>query len=906
MDIDNHLVLIKGEDRTGSINEFKYFDKRIYITFHYSDREYYYNPLNVEHLTKPQKICHNSLKISKNGSTFYGLLKILQFKNYYRIFFKNGHTNVFDIKELIIEENILTNEKIKNCFEYFKQVADNISIKTDDGKKILSNLFETIKFIGSNTALADYLNPPDKIVHSNEDLDICFPFGANLSQMSAVKMALTNKISIIKGPPGTGKTQTILNIIANAIIDNKSVAVVSNNNSATDNVFEKLKDHGFDFIAARLGNADNKKAFIEKNQTKYPDFNDYKYDKEEIETVKLEVNDLKNELKKMLTYQNEAAQLKQQHSTLNVEKVHFDDYFKDKYNKNIINQNFDKLGSKHILKLWIACQNLSDKNKHIGFWFKIKNILYYGIYEPDFYKRPMNEIISTFQSIYYRSKLAELDKEIKILVEKLTDYNFLDKLEKLSSLSRTIFKHTLYEKYKEKKERPVFTKSDLWKHPCYVNSEYPLILSTTYSIKTSLSKEHIYDYIIIDEASQVDLVTGVLSLSCARNVVIVGDLMQLPNVISNNDKKKIELLTKEFNLKDGYHFEKHSLLSSVCNIIPNVPTILLKEHYRCHPKIIEFCNKKFYNDELIIITEDNHEKDVFKIYKTVKGNHAREHFNQRKIDEIKQTVIPELQEGKENCDIGIIAPYRKQTMNLKNQTNKNFDISTVHKFQGREKDDIIISTVDNVITEFTDNPNMLNVAISRAKKRIRLVISDDEQNENTNIGDLIKYIQYNNFDVIKGQVHSVFDMLYKDYNAEKNEYLKKHEKISEFDSENIMYTLVKQVLSQSEFKKYGVVVHQPLNMLIRDLEKLTNKELRYAMNPATHLDFLIYNKMDKKPILAIEVDGYKYHKEGSPQSKRDGIKDGVLNKYGLSIIRFKTNGSAEKELLEKKLKDCSL
>ena len=91
------------------------------------------------------------------------------------------------------------------------------------------------------------------------------------------------------------------------------------------------------------------------------------------------------------------------------------------------------------------------------------------------------------------------------------------------------------------------------------------------------------------------------------------------------------------------------------------------------------------------------------------------------------------------------------------------EISTVHKFQGREKNDIIISTVDNEISEFTDNPNMLNVAVSRAKNRLRLVVSDNENNENTNIGDLVKYIQYNNFEIVNGDIYSVFDLLYKDY-----------------------------------------------------------------------------------------------------------------------------------------------
>ena len=56
-----------------------------------------------------------------------------------------------------------------------------------------------------------------------------------------MKAALTNQISVIQGPPGTGKTQTILNIIANLLRDKKSVLVVSNNNSATENVLEKTR-----------------------------------------------------------------------------------------------------------------------------------------------------------------------------------------------------------------------------------------------------------------------------------------------------------------------------------------------------------------------------------------------------------------------------------------------------------------------------------------------------------------------------------------------------------------------------------------------------------------------------------------------------------------------------------------
>lgn len=72
--------------------------------------------------------------------------------------------------------------------------------------------------------------------------DLIYPFGCNASQKIAVSNAFENQISVIQGPPGTGKTQTILNIIANIVRQGKTVMVVSNNNSATANVLEKLEN----------------------------------------------------------------------------------------------------------------------------------------------------------------------------------------------------------------------------------------------------------------------------------------------------------------------------------------------------------------------------------------------------------------------------------------------------------------------------------------------------------------------------------------------------------------------------------------------------------------------------------------------------------------------------------------
>ena len=83
---------------------------------------------------------------------------------------------------------------------------------------------------------------------------------------------------------------------------------------------------------------------------------------------------------------------------------------------------------------------------------------------------------------------------------------------------------------------------------------------------------------------------------------------------------------------------------------------------------------------------------------------------------------------------------------------------------------------------------------------------------------------------------------------------------------------------------------------------LDNEEKLYASNVWTHIDFVIFNKMDKKIFLAVEVDGYYWHKEGTKQQERDKLKDRILEKYMIPLIRLSTTGSGEKEILEAKIR----
>ena len=669
----------------------------------------------------------------------------------------------------------------------------------------------------------------------------------------------------------------------------KTVQVVSNNNSATDNVYDKLASEKYNlgFIAAKLGNSSNKERFIENQKLEYPDFSTWK--NKNTKELKESIVSQSANIKDIFDKQEKLAELRQEISQLQIEQEYFNRHAKE-LNVNIDNIKFRKnLSSTKLMSLWQDVQIISDKQKQIGFWFKIKALLIYGITDFKLYKQDILNLIIILQSMFYKAKYSEILDNINSIEENIKSIS-ANNIKEFTDNSMLVFKDYLAQKY-ENNSRKRFTDKDLWLKSKEFLKNYPVVLSTTFSSRSSLNPNTVYDYLIIDKASQVDIATGSLAISCAKNVVIVGDTKQLANIVHPKLKPQVEDVFGQYNIDNGYKFT-NSFLQSVLDVLPNVPQTTLREHYRCHPKIIEFCNQKFYNGELIIMTKDNGEKDVLLAKKTSKGNHARDHYSKRQIDVIKQNIITEY--SLDADETGIISPYRNQ-VNALNDEIGEFEIDTVHKFQGREKDNIIISTVDDEISDFVDDPNLLNVAISRAKKRLMIVVTGNLQKKERIITELIDYINYNNFEVSDSNVCSVFDYLYSQYKDERDEYLKKHPKISMYDSENLMYCLIKDIIAENKFSSLGVICRIPLRILVRNFDLLSAEEYKYAMNTSTHLDFLIYNKITKKPLLAIEVDGYEFHKEGTAQAERDKLKNNIMNTCHIKLLRFKTNGSGEKK-----------
>lgn len=907
MDLSKHFVLLNGEPKTLQIDTIQKNGNTGYsVRFKNNGRTYNYAYSKVTWLSTPEWKDPTQCKVYINGTLTQNIREIWRFGNnehsYWRIIFNNNFVLDDASGKITVAQSCLQETAAKDVLTYMKNVATINPLGRDEQNHegTLSQIYNSVDFIDKETAAACYLNPANNKPKKRCHADLVFPFGCNTSQKIAVANAFEHQISVIQGPPGTGKTQTILNIIANIIRQGKTVIVVSNNNSATANVFEKLEKYGIGFIAASLGNKDNKTAFIANQPIIPTDLNTWGLELTTYFKVRQHLHTTSQHLDKVYELQNERALLLQEQQTIGLEWKHF-------CKNNGIDENIElenHINSKRILSIWLSCQIWTD-DKYVKYthgigklkeqikWWWMKWTCTNRLHiQNKIDKNNLAPLILELQTLYYKNKILEIEQRIETINQEMALYDAKTLTNSLVKDSMTLLKSSLYDHYKDR-ERVVFTDTkDMKRQGVMMKNEYPVILSTTMSARSCVFADEPYDYIIMDEALQVSSETGTLALTCAKNAVIVGDTKQLPNVETEEDRKKLQIIAKPYNISDGYDCSKYSFLESILKVIPDITETMLREHYRCHPRIINFCNQKFYGGNLLIMTEDKGEENVLTAIRTVKGNHAINHLNQREIDVVKNELLPTL---KDCSSIGIVTPYNNQVDAFRQQLN-DIKIGTIHKYQGREEDTIIMSVVDNQISEFADDAKMLNVAVSRAQKHFCLVMTGNEQAKHRNIMDLLDYIAYNNCTVTESKLASIFDYLYDQYTEQRINFLKNHPQISDYASENLTYSLICEVLaSNPDYSCMKVLCHIPLRQVIKNTSLMSAEELKYAANYNTHLDFLIINRIGKQPVLAIETDGYSYHNEKTIQHHRDIMKDHILSKYGLHLLRLSTKGSGERE-----------
>ena len=854
------------------------------IYFNGSDKKFFYKEENVRILQKVKNININKHDVYAEGVKVNATKLELFEKGYYR----------YTDKKPFFTRNIeLRSNKYKDIFTYFTNLAEYAGIIAEKNSPLsfLSQNYKRISNELPNSVLIDYLQ--GEFRPNNYKGQMILPFDFNQSQVKAIDAALKNNISVIEGPPGTGKTQTILNLIASIIYVGKNCAVISNNNTAIDNIYEKLEEEHLAFIAASLGKRDNVLEFFESDRS--TELSVFLEQKEQPLTSNdpKRIDELSVLMKKIQDMEVETCVLESQLIEIQNEQRHYDNFSDEAIT---INQ---KLSSGKYMSLIIRLQD----SRKLGFFerwilkFKFRIITT---------SVDINTLLLNAEKLYYRTRISELSKKIASNKEFLKSQDKEQTAKELKSLYRKLLESHIRVHYQKHPLQEFSAESYKQDFKSFL-LRYPVLLSTSQSLLNNAPKGFTFDYLIIDEASQGDLLSSTLAISCAKNLVVIGDSRQLQQIDEESLFSQSELLAKKYDVPESYQYPSNSILKSVKDSVLGVPTTLLKEHYRCAPDIINFCNKMFYDGELVPMTKNIGQH--IEIIKTVPGNHARHNpngsglYNQREIDELENI----LQEN-DSKSIGIISPFRHQANLITDKyTTDNVEADTIHKFQGRQKDEVILSfvvnsldkdpnNIENRLYDFVTNDKLLNVAISRGKNKVTAVVADKVYHSSNNvINDFIKYSEYLYGSEITrdSTVTSVFDVLYSEYS---NILLSKYkEQPNDHKTELLMCDLINEVLK--DYSYIGYSMHTRLGNLVKVPDAFSAEERRYILHPSAHVDFLFFNKVSKEKLFVVEVDGIKYHEQDKKQTEHDKIKDRVLQLNNIPIYRFKTNESNERQRL---------
>ncbi|MET8765246.1 AAA domain-containing protein [Lentzea sp. NPDC004782] len=884
------------EDETANIARYQVQGQRIAIVFSRGGKVFHYGPERVRILRRTSAhLLSGEDQVEVDGTIWGSATEIVTFEGvdgaWTRIFYRARGAESYRTYPAA-RVRVLTSGTaipfVADVLRYWRAVVSRLS--ADDP---LRPEYERLTFVHPESALSSYLAGAPIRARPLEAPPI-FPFRCNLSQRRAVENALTRSISVIEGPPGTGKTETILNLIATIVaVHHQTVAIVSFGNAAVDNVRDKLDELGFGHLLGNLGRRQKREEFFaaqgERNAavTRFvaaapppPDLGRLAH--------------LDHRLRALQEDERVRADRRQSLDAHRLELRHFEAHLDseelpDLEKFALLRKSADRIAD------YLAESQMEVEGARPGLVRRIRNYFRYGSLRA--LDPADTAVVLRLQLAYYTNRIAELEREISEVEDRLRRADFDGISQEHQRLSAQFLHAELAGRYRGR-GRTVHD-ADTYRRGREFEgflADYPALLSTCHSLRTSLADGHLLDYLIIDEASQVNLLLAGLAMSCARNVVVVGDQKQLPPVALDGADE----LTPPLPAYDC----RHNLLTSLSEVYGDaLPSTLLREHYRCDPVIIGFCNKKFYEDDLIPYTTSGSERPMI-VVRTVEGNHMRQHrgggrSNQRELDVISQEVIPRHCRGFAAAEIGVTTPYRLQA-DKGGDVLDQIEVDTVHRFQGRQKQAVVLTTVldeswrGRTGLKFVDDPQLINVAVSRAIRRFVLVTNNGMMPASRHIQDLVGYIRYHNpgDEVADSTVVSVFDLLYKAYSARLRPLAARLRNELKHRSEDIVWTVLHDLFAEPDYAHLTAVPQVLLKNLLPGLSLLTPDQAAYVKRRAS-LDFVVYNRVTNRPLLAIEVDGFAFHENNPTQLRRDALKNDILRAHGMPLLRLPTTGSGE-------------
>ncbi len=769
-----------------------------------------------------------------------------------------------------IEEEIANVKSISDLQNLVKrQLGDDFDLKMElllglSSKNIaLSQIFSELKQLKScmvekNELLKNFLthsafdNQIERI--TVDELISVSPLDE--SQKTVVAHALSNKVSVVTGAPGTGKTQVILNIIANALMNDKSVLVASKNNKAVDNVKEKFDKIDTSQYLLRFGKKENltsqtipalskilNRLSVIKSQ---PDIQANllsQYRNAILEIKEAEKKLLRIEEIKVLKpkLDSEISVIKSQ---IDEEKQRFLSHSMEIRNMYSDISELEEVSSDS-LKQFVKFRN-SLQRKYSGFskiwynlFFKKKHAeVYLGYIEdlPSSVKAELRirNLMRSIDGFRDGNAIVEHSNQIISLLERVDDWHrTLDKEKvrhssKISNLITNLcatqrnynslttevegllaikseLKNTIQRskaKFAEVGSQLVAAKIEeiergqgvsrkISSYKSFLPDGIPrsgrvemfdfinrtkdflsvcrLISVTSLSVKAGFPlTDNLFDILIIDEASQCDVASAIPLILRAKQVVVIGDPMQLKHITSVNVKEENAIRNYlGLSSRPYLKYVEQSLWDYAVDFLAqanqNNSSITLENHYRCHHDIIGYSNRQFYGrllDKPLNVKTDESKMTLPKqgiVMIDINGKQESVHVNINR-DEADKVVslAKEICSLNAKVSIGIVTPFRDQADYVKSllddSTKEWVEVNTAHGFQGDEKDVIIYSLV------VTDNspqrkvnwidyivPNLVNVAVTRARQTLYVVGNADYiktvSTEQNALGYLIRYAQ---------------------------------------------------------------------------------------------------------------------------------------------------------------------
>ncbi len=605
---------------------------------------------------------------------------------------------------------------------------------------------------------------------SDSDFYPITPLSLSDSQERVLKNVENSKLIAVQGPPGTGKSQTIVNLVAHLIANGKTVLVASRMDKAVDVVADRLNALGAPYLALRAGRMNYQKQLSTQLQELTSGkfalddgvedfiFADVKDMKQHLDVlreteekcekiIKLEKDwhDLKDEIKQQSALVGELEYIKRPLKKSEIDNVN--DVIKT------LNDNMEKSG------FFASFANMSSVRQ----LKKILDLKHFDV-EPETLDRLQVELGFVTQKWRLRKIESDIQKtgNLHVMMEQIRQMK-----RKQGSLAINILKSSRREalkvllrdakkvrrikvhalslvERKKKKSNNIMEEEDF--KPLL--DAFPCWCVTTYAVSDSLPlKPGMFDVAIIDEASQCDIASCFPIMYRAKKTVVVGDDKQLPH-LSFLEKAKEQSFLSQYGIPDKYQLMWRFRTNSMFDLADyySMNSVMLDEHFRSLPPIINFSNKEFYNDRIRVMKKDSSTDTAIDIIKVPDGKVDMDATrNLPEIEALVKTLHEIIIEDEKNnpdkpVSIGIISPFRAQVEQLKISVPKvlsdymikkhQIEIGTAHTFQGDERDIILMSwafannSYPQSIT-FLQKPNLFNVAITRARSKCINFVSHD-------------------------------------------------------------------------------------------------------------------------------------------------------------------------------------